>query len=374
VGTPNVAALIQALASQPEITAQPASVTVAGGGQLVLSVEVAQPQGCSYQWYLNGAAIAGAAGAQYVVTSASALDAGAYTCVIANAGSSVMTLPATVVVQTSADPGHLINLSVLTQSPVTVGFITGESGASGQEDLLLRASGPALAGFGVSNGMANPGFVLYQNGTSIGGNSNWNLNAAAVTAAEGATGAFAFTPGSLDAAMVATLGRGQFTFVVSGANGTADGTTLAEVYDDPSGPYAAANTHLINLSCLNGVAAGGTFTAGFVVGGATAETVLVRASGPALSAFGLQGVLPDPQIALHTTVHGVDTVLAFNAGWGGDPPVAAAAASVGAFTFTDPGSHDSAVLVTLPPGDYTAVVTSPSQAAGQCLIEVYDVP
>lgn len=371
VGTPNVAALIQALSGQPSIAAQPRSEVVATGAMLVLTTRVAQPAGCTYQWYLDGAPIAGATDSSYVVEAAGEADAGSYTCVVTNASSSVSTLPATVTVQSTSDPGHLINLSVLTQSPVTVGFVTG---GAGDEPLLLRASGPALSGFGVADVMANPDLVLYQGQASIGSNSNWNLNAGAVTAAETATGAFPFAAGSLDAAIVTSLPGGSYSFIISGANGTANATTLAEVYDDSPGPFASAQAHLINLSCLNQVASGGTFTGGFVVGGSTAETVLVRASGPALSAFGVQGVLPNPQLALHATINGADTVLAGNAGWGGNPAIAAAAAAVQAFPYTDAASADSAVLLTLPPGNYSAVVTSPSAASGACLIEVYDVP
>lgn len=371
VGTPNVAALIQAMAGQPTITVQPLSEVVATGAMLVLGVQIAQPQGCAFQWFLNGAPIAGATNSSYVVETASAADGGSYTCVVTNASSSVSTLPATVTVESTSNPGHLINLSVLTQSPVTVGFVTG---GAGEEPLLLRASGPALGAFGVSDGMVNPDLVLYQGQASIGSNSNWNANASAVVTAEAATGAFPFVAGSLDAAIVTSLSAGSYSFIISGANGTGNGATLAEVYDDSAGPFASAQAHLINLSCLNEVTAGGTFTAGFVVGGSTAETVLVRASGPALSGFGVQGVLPNPQVALHATIDGIDTILASDAGWGGSQAITAAAAAVQAFPYTDPGSGDSAVLLTLPPGNYSAVVTSPTAAPGSCLIEVYDVP
>jgi hypothetical protein len=84
--------------------------------------------------------------------------------------------------------------------------------------------------------------------------------------------------------------------------------------------------------------------------------------------------MPDPQIALHTTINGQDTILASNAGWGGDPQITAVDAAVGAFALTNPASLDSVVLMTLSPGAYTAVANSVSGSAGIALIEVYEIP
>ena len=84
--------------------------------------------------------------------------------------------------------------------------------------------------------------------------------------------------------------------------------------------------------------------------------------------------MPDPQLLLHATVSGADTVLAANAGWGGDPQISAASNSVLAFPLTDPTSKDSVLLITLIPGSYTAVASSVGGAPGAVLIEVYEVP
>ena len=115
-------------------------------------------------------------------------------------------------------------------------------------------------------------------------------------------------------------------------------------------------------------------TAGFIVGGSTSKTVLLRATGPALALLGVSGTMSDPQLALHTTINGQDTVLATNAGWGGDPQITAADSAVYAFPLTNPASKDSVLLLTLPPGSYTAVVSSVTGTAGVALIEVYELP
>ncbi|HXN35101.1 MAG TPA: hypothetical protein VN877_02955, partial [Opitutaceae bacterium] len=96
--------------------------------------------------------------------------------------------------------------------------------------------------------------------------------------------------------------------------------------------------------------------------------VLLRASGPALSPF-LSGSLPDPELELYSG----STLLGTNFGWAGDPVIAAEAASVGAFTWTSAASKDSALLVTLAPGAYTAQVAGASGDTGIALLEVYEI-
>ena len=110
---------------------------------------------------------------------------------------------------------------------------------------------------------------------------------------------------------------------------------------------------------------------GFTIGGSTSKTVLIRASGPALTAYGVTGVMPDPQLAVYNAA---ETVIASNAGWGGDSQITTIANSVYAFPLTNRTSTDSAVVLTLAPGSYTAIATSVSGVAGVALVEVYEVP
>jgi hypothetical protein len=131
----------------------------------------------------------------------------------------------------------------------------------------------------------------------------------------------------------------------------------------------------VNLSARVNVGTGGNvLIAGFVVGGSTARTVLVRASGPAIAGapFNVPGTLPDPKLTL--TNLGNNSVVATNIAWGGDPEISSTSASVGAFAWNNPSSTDSAILVTLPPGNYTATVSGASGDTGVALVEVYEVP
>lgn len=170
--------------------------------------------------------------------------------------------------------------------------------------------------------------------------------------------------------MATTLPGGSYTLQTAGQSGDT-GIALAEVYDaTASGSYTRATPRLINLSARVQVGSGGNILiAGFAIGGTTSATVLLRASGPALVPFGVAGSLADPQLQLYSG----STVVGSNNGWGGSAQIAATAASVGAFGWTSATSRDSAILVTLPPGAYTAQVSGAAADTGIALVEVYEV-
>jgi hypothetical protein len=98
--------------------------------------------------------------------------------------------------------------------------------------------------------------------------------------------------------------------------------------------------------------------------------MLIRASGPALVPFGVGGTLPDPQLQVSNAQ---GTVIALNNGWSGNAQIVTAAASVGAFPWSSATSADSAILLTLPPGAYSAQVSGASGDTGVALVEVYEV-
>lgn len=117
---------------------------------------------------------------------------------------------------------------------------------------------------------------------------------------------------------------------------------------------------------------------GFIIAGTAPKKMLIRASGPALIPYGVSGTLPDPKISLIPS--GSTTPVAVNAtGWetqtGSSSGVTAndiVNAVPGAFAFAH-GSKDSALLVTLQPGGYTANVESVGNSTGVALIEAYEV-
>ena len=131
----------------------------------------------------------------------------------------------------------------------------------------------------------------------------------------------------------------------------------------------AQTAHLSNLSVLNQSGTGSSaLTAGFTIGAGPAKQVLIRAIGPALSAFGISGVMADPSLTIYDST---GNVIATNDNW--DSALASVYSQVGAFPLTA-GSKDAAVVVTLPTGNYTAKVTGMGVSpTGNAIIEMYEV-
>jgi hypothetical protein len=129
----------------------------------------------------------------------------------------------------------------------------------------------------------------------------------------------------------------------------------------------------------------GVLVAGFVISGTGSETVLIRGVGPTLgqAPFNLPGALAVPQLTLYD---GTATVIAANTGWSTAPSVGTSTVAAGVQAATAPlmaslyafslpsGSADCAMVVTLPPGAYTAQVSGVGGTTGVGLVEVYDVP
>ncbi len=282
---------------------------------------------------------------------------------------------------TPAIPGHLVNLSVRTgagtgDSTLIVGFVIGGAGTTGTAPLLIRGVGPTLANYGVPGVLADPSLALFiSGGTSpIASNDNWGGDAA-VAAVGNAVGAFPLaSAASKDAALALPLAGGVYSAQITGSGGTS-GIALAEIYDASGSTFTATTPRLINVSARAQVGTGsGVLIAGFVIDGNSPCTVLIRGVGPTLANYGVSGVLADPQLSLTQTVNGSTVTVASNDNWSGDASISAAASSVGAFALASASSKDAALLVTLPPGIYSAQVSGVGGTTGVALVEVYEVP
>jgi DNA-binding beta-propeller fold protein YncE len=377
-------------AAAPAVTGGPASLTVATGSSAVFNVSASGSPAPSYQWSLNGSPLSDGAGILGSGTPTLYLSAGwaapgSYACTVTNAAGTATSEPATLAVTDSQDPGRLVNLSARSfagtgSGTLIAGFVLGGSGTM---DVLLRGIGPSLSGFGVADPILHPSIELFNGqfppipvliqgawGPQSGGQPVPQQVPVAVATPSvfAELGAFALPAGSADAACVATLPPGAYSSEVTDTGGRV-GVALAEIYDADPGPSASL---LLNLSERAWVGTGGNILiAGFVIGGSTDQTVLIRASGPALSAFKISTPLPDPSLKV---LAADNTLVASNEGWGGSPSVALAASRVGAFAWPDATSADAAVLVTLPPGAYTATCEGAGADTGVGLVEVYAVP
>ena len=161
------------------------------------------------------------------------LPAGAYTAPVTatDGGSGVALLE--VYDASSGSSVNVINASTRAyvgtgDSVLIPGFVISGSGAL---KLLIRAVGPTLGSFGVTDALADPTITLYRGTTVLASNDNWasSANPLEISTAAGAVGAFALPSGSKDAALVATLPAGSYTAIVSGAGNTT-GTALVELY------------------------------------------------------------------------------------------------------------------------------------------------
>lgn len=384
-------------AAVPAFTAQPLTLTAATGSTVALAATANGSPLPTYQWTFNGTALSdgpnlsGSSTPTLVITNASSSSSGTYAVVANNGTGQATSLPAVLTVSSTALPSRIINLS--TRARIASDFqingtqflIAGFVIQGGSKSLILRGVGPTLANFSVPGPIALPSISLYDSASPanlITTDTGWQLPPSApgsawsgkvspvdATAADFAgVGAFALPTGSADSALKLALPAGSYTAQASSTNGQ-DGVLLAEIYDnDPSSSAA----RLVNVSSRSFVGNGiNAMVAGFVVSGSTAQTVLIRASGPALAPLGVPSILLYPNVLLYDSNQ---NLIGSNSAWGGNSEIASAAARVGAFPWSDPASSDSALLVTLPPGTYTAEISPTVAPYGNALIEVYAVP
>ncbi len=262
------------------------------------------------------------------------------------------------------------------------------SGGSTAKTLLLRGVGPALyTQFGLYGTLSNTELTL-RNALSntIGYNSGWsnNYNASAIASAASSVGAFALEDQSLDSALLPALSSGVYTMTLDGPDlgeGSPRGLGMVEVYDTDT---AHSNpNHLVNLSTRAWVGTGqNVLIGGFVIVGTGNKTLLIRGIGPELSSnFNLSGTLLHAQIDLKSG----GTTIRTNNDWTIDenggaqwPWIIQAGTKVGAFAlnfgYTNINYHDAALVVTLPAGVYSVILTGVGSTTGLGMIEIYEVP
>jgi hypothetical protein len=281
-----------------------------------------------------------------------------------------------------ASTTRLINLSVRstagTGSQTLIGgFVIG---GTGSKQVLARGDGPALSAYGVTGVLPDPVLTLFNSIPSeVATNAGWG-GGTALSTVFSQVGAFPLPTTSKDAAILATLPAGAYTANITSTSGDS-GVVLVEAYDADTGTPPA---RFINLSARSEAGTGSqTLTAGFVISGSGTETVLIRGDGPALSAFGVTGVLATPTLTLFDSS---SQAVATNTGWGnastrGASSVQASTAKATSAVFTEVGafqlpanSADCALVVSLPPGAYTAQVTGVNNTTGVALVEIYEVP
>jgi hypothetical protein len=288
---------------------------------------------------------------------------------------------------------------VLTGDNVMIaGFIIG---GTADKRVLVRSRGPSMAGapFNVPGTLANPSLQIYSGSTVIAQNNNWQdapnctgfvcEGATAITA----TGLDPCTPNpgqsvappncALESAILITLPPGAYTGIVTGADG-GTGVGIVEVFEADANPLS----ELSNISTRSFVQSGAdVMIGGVTIEGTVSATVLIRARGPSMSGapFNVAGALANPFIQLYSE----STVIAQNDNWQ-DAPNCTGFSCGGAAEITATGNDpctpnpgqatappgctlESALLITLPPGAYTAIVSGVGGGTGVGIVEVFEV-
>ncbi len=247
---------------------------------------------------------------------------------------------------------------------VIAGFVI-EPGPAKQ--VLVRAVGPELARYGVSQPVDRPELQIVNGaGELVASNEGWSPVLADAFAT---VGAFGLVEGSRDAALVAELSPGVYTAIARTGQPNGFGTGLIEVYD------LEGSARLRNLSTRARVEADSTLVIGglIVASEGAGRRVLLRAVGPSLVGLAEADRLADPIFSLVRQSDGLE--IAGNDNWetGNNPAVLADAfAAAGAFPL-ESGSKDAALLLDLPGGAYTLLVSGAAGAGGTALVEVYDI-
>jgi hypothetical protein len=341
----------------PQIETSPTDRTVTEGATVSLSVTASGVGPLSYRWLKGGVAIVGATSATLTFSPVRLTDAGSYAVEVSNAAGTAVSTAAVVRVEPRPS-SRITNVSIRTPLAVGQTLIVGLSMSGGAKAVLVRAVGPGLSPFGVSDAMADPRLMLFRGAVVEGMSHDWG-GGPTLAATFASVGAFALPAGSRDAALVATIDGGRTVQVV----GASPGTVLVEAYDAGAGD----SPRLVNVSARNRVnGSSEPLIAGFTVVGNAPRTILIRGVGPTLASFGVLGALSDPRLELYSGA----TKINENDTWA--TSLSTTFGAVGAFALI-PGGRDAALLVTLAPGGYTVQVSGVGGATGDALIELYEV-
>ena len=267
----------------------------------------------------------------------------------------------------AATPGLVGNVS--TRLPVgrdddvlIEGFIVqGPPGST--KKIIVRAIGPSLTSFGIDDALANPTLEIHDsNNATVATNNDWrNTEVEGLITGDqaGEISASGVAPNDdLESAIIAHLAPGSYTAVVRGVSNTV-GTGLVDAYDLSSGSAA----RLANIATRGLIQPGDKLMiAGFIVQNAPVRAV-VRAIGPSLEAFGIGNALPDTTLQLRNE-NGV--ILLENDDW-----KTTQRQELEETGLQPTNDLEAALIMTIPPGQYTAQVRGKGEASGIGVVEAY---
>ncbi len=223
---------------------------------------------------------------------------------------------------------------------------------SDPKKILIRAIGPSLP---VTGAMDNPVLDLYDaTGKLLKSNDDW------VSDRLNVFGSGLAPSSERESAISITLSPGAYTAVVRDAR-EQPGLALVEVYD-----LDVDHSLLANISTRGRVETGNNvMIGGFIIGGSAPTRVVVRAIGPSLSSQGVPNPLSDPVLELHD---GKGNLVSSNDNWRSTQE-----AEIAATGLAPSKDKESAIMATLSPGHYTAIVHGQGVSTGVALVEIYNL-
>ncbi|MEY2496636.1 MAG: hypothetical protein QOD12_192 [Verrucomicrobiota bacterium] len=269
----------------------------------------------------------------------------------------------------SAAIGQLLNISTRLKVDIGDNVLIGGFIITGTDakKVIIRGIGPSLSGT-VQGFLANPTLELHQGTTTPATNDNWKTRPDG-SSQQGEIEATTIPPtNDLESALVATLpanGAG-YTAIVRGKDNTT-GIGVVEAYDLDQ----AANSRLANISTRGFVETGNNVLIGGFIAGNGLTKVIVRAIGPTLINAGVTNPLQDPTLELHD---GNGLTIRSNDNWKVREDGNSQQAEIEATTIPPTNDFESALVQTLPPGNYTAVVRGANGTTGTAVVEVYNLP
>lgn len=218
--------------------------------------------------------------------------------------------------------------------------------------VLVRGLGPTVP---LTGALSDPVLELYDGaGSLVASNDNWISNLSEIIGSQ-------LPPWSeRESALLVTLNPGAYTAVVSDASGQA-GQALVEVYD-----LAPEDAQMANISTRGKVGVGDeVMIGGFIIAGIEPTEVLLRAIGPSLATSGITRPLADPVLELRNSQ---GELVAINDNWRLSQQAEIVAADLAP---TD--DREAAIMETLDPGSYTAIVRGQNNTTGVALVEVFNL-
>lgn len=267
-------------------------------------------------------------------------------------------------------PGSAVNVS--TRLPVLKddnalieGFIV-QGPAGSTKKIIVRALGPSLATFGITDALANPTLEIFNaSNTRVASNDNWQTTQVGgiITGDQAAEimNSQVAPSNQFESAIIADLSPGNFTAVVRGAGNT-EGTGLVDAFDLSS----ASPARLVNFATRGLIQPGDKLLiAGFIVQNGSVRAV-VRAIGPSLAAFNITNALPDTTLELRNAN---GQIVRANDDWETDQRQELLNTGL-----QPTNSKEGALIETIQPGQYTAQVRGKPEAIGVGVVEVYFLP